>query len=106
MAAKEIKGLIAGQRGEGGSGLGAREPVGETLTEIVSVKRVTDIIAEDRGGGAGADAGDRPGVNVAVARMDQVTRKANAAQTEELVLDGAGAGGSRRRAAGPGGELR
>ena len=66
---------------------------GETLTEIVgSVKRVTDIIAEIAAASQEQTTGIDQ-VNRAVTQMDQVTQ-ANAAQTEELSLDGAGAGGA------------
>jgi methyl-accepting chemotaxis protein-1 (serine sensor receptor) len=83
MAAKEIKGLIQDSvaKVEAGSELVNRS--GETLTEIVgSVKRVTDIIAEIAAASQEQTLGIDQ-VNVAVARMDQVTQ-ANAAQTEEL----------------------
>ncbi len=82
-AAKEIKSLIQNsvQRVENGTSLVNKS--GETLNEIVvSVKRVTDIIAEIAAASKEQLAGIEQ-VNKAVAQMDRVTQ-ANATQTEQV----------------------
>jgi methyl-accepting chemotaxis protein len=82
-AAKEIKGLIQDsvQKVEAGSELVNKS--GETLNEIVvSVKRVTDIIAEIAAASQEQSLGIDQ-VNRAVTEMDHVTQS-NAAQTEGL----------------------
>lgn len=82
-AAKEIKSLIQNsvQRVENGTSLVNKS--GDTLNEIVvSVKRVTDIIAEIAAASKEQLTGIEQ-VNKAVAQMDRVTQ-ANATQTEEV----------------------
>lgn len=82
-AAKEIKSLIQNsvQRVENGTSLVNKS--GETLNEIVvSVKRVTDIIAEIAAASKEQLTGIEQ-VNKAVAQMDRVTQ-ANATQTEQV----------------------
>jgi methyl-accepting chemotaxis protein len=61
-AAKEIKGLIQDSAQKVRAGSALVDTSGKTLEEIVaSVRRVTDIIAGDQRGVAGAVAGHRPG---------------------------------------------
>lgn len=82
-AAKEIKSLIQNsvQRVENGTSLVNKS--GDTLNEIVvSVKRVTDIIAEIAAASKEQLTGIEQ-VNKAVAQMDRVTQ-ANATQTEQV----------------------
>jgi methyl-accepting chemotaxis protein len=82
-AAKEIKTLIQDsvRKVESGSDLVNRS--GQTLTEIVvSVKRVTDIVAEIAAASQEQATGIEQ-VSKAMAQMDQVTSN-NSAQTEEL----------------------
>ena len=82
-AAKEIKGLIQDsvRKVEGGSELVNHS--GQRLEEIVvSVKRVTDLVAEMASAAREQSSGIDQ-VNKAVSQMDQVTQ-ANSAQTEEL----------------------
>ena len=82
-AAKEIKGLIhdSAQKVRAGSAL--VDTSGKTLEEIVvSVRRVTDIIAEISAASQEQSQGIEQ-VNRAVAQMDNVTQS-TAAQTEEV----------------------
>ncbi|HEY4302902.1 MAG TPA: methyl-accepting chemotaxis protein [Gemmatimonadaceae bacterium] len=82
-AAKEIKGLIQDSLKKVENGSSLVNESGKTLSEIVlSVKRVTDIVAEI----AAASKEQATGIdqlNRAVIQMDQVTQQ-NASQTEEL----------------------
>ncbi len=82
-AAKEIKGLIQDSVRKVECGTQLVNESGQTLQEIViSVKRVTDVVAEiaaaSREQSTGIDQ-----VSRAIAQMDQVTQ-GNASQTEEL----------------------
>ena len=81
-AAKEIKGLIGDsvEKVEAGSKLVAQ--AGSTIQEVViSVQRVTDIMAEITAASSEQSAGIEQ-VNQAIAQMDQVTQQ-NAALVEE-----------------------
>ncbi len=83
LAAKEIKGLIQDSVGKVEAGSELVNKSGATLQEIVvSVKRVTDIIAEIAAASREQSIGIEQ-VNRAVTQMDQVVQ-ANAAQTEEM----------------------
>jgi methyl-accepting chemotaxis protein len=82
-AAKEIKGLIHGSAQKVRAGSSLVDTSGKTLEEIVvSVRRVTDIIAEISAASQEQSQGIDQ-VNRAVAQMDNVTQS-TAAQTEEV----------------------
>jgi len=82
-AAKEIKVLIEDSVDKISSGSQLVTKSGETLSEIVvSVKRVTDIIAEISAASREQSSGLEQ-VNKAMTNLDQVTQT-NASQTEEL----------------------
>ncbi|HXJ33511.1 MAG TPA: methyl-accepting chemotaxis protein [Candidatus Eisenbacteria bacterium] len=82
-AAKEIKGLIQDSATKVETGSGLVDTSGRTLEEIVvSVRRVTDIIAEISAASQEQSQGIDQ-VNRAVAQMDNVTQ-ATAAQTEQV----------------------
>jgi methyl-accepting chemotaxis protein len=82
-AAKEIKGLIHGSAQKVRAGSALVDTSGKTLEEIVmSVRRVTDIIAEISAASQEQSQGIDQ-VNRAVAQMDNVTQS-TAAQTEQV----------------------
>jgi methyl-accepting chemotaxis protein len=82
-AAKEIKGLIHGSAQKVRAGSSLVDTSGKTLEEIVvSVRRVTDIIAEISAASQEQSQGIDQ-VNRAVAQMDNVTQS-TAAQTEQV----------------------
>ncbi|MDY3553297.1 methyl-accepting chemotaxis protein [Gemmata sp. JC717] len=82
-AAKEIKSLIQDSVKKVEAGTELVNKSGDTLTEIViSVKRVTDIVAEIAGASKEQSGGIEQ-VNKAVSQMDTVTQR-NASQTEEM----------------------
>ncbi|WP_307727702.1 methyl-accepting chemotaxis protein [Massilia sp. MS-15] len=81
-AAKEIKTLIEDSVGKVDAGSKLVNAAGDTMSEVVvSVKRVTDIMAEITLAGQEQSAGIAQ-VNQAIAQMDQVTQQ-NAALVEE-----------------------
>jgi len=83
LAAKEIKTLIQDSVRKVENGTSLVNQSGRTLDEIVvSVKRVTDIVAEIAAASKEQLAGVEQ-VNKAVAQMDRVTQS-NASQTEEM----------------------
>ncbi|AWM39068.1 Methyl-accepting chemotaxis protein II [Gemmata obscuriglobus] len=82
-AAKEIKSLINDSVKKVDAGTELVNKSGDTLAEIViSVKRVTDIVAEIAGASKEQSGGIEQ-VNKAVSQMDTVTQR-NASQTEEM----------------------
>ena len=81
-AAKEIKQLIADSASKVDSGTKLVDSAGKTMEEIVlSVKRVTDIMAEIASASAEQSAGIQQ-VNLAVTQMDTTTQQ-NAALVEQ-----------------------
>ncbi len=81
-AAKEIKGLIEDSVGKVDSGSKLVDAAGDTMEEIVvSVKRVTDIMAEITAASQEQSSGIEQ-VNQAIVQMDQMTQQ-NAALVEE-----------------------
>ncbi len=81
-AAKEIKALISDSVGKVDSGSKLVASAGQTMEEIViSVKRVTDIMAEISAASQEQSTGIEQ-VNVAVSQMDKITQQ-NAALVEE-----------------------
>ena len=81
-AAKEIKQLIADSASKVDSGTKLVDSAGKTMEEIVlSVKRVTDIMAEIASASAEQSAGIQQ-VNLAVTQMDSTTQQ-NAALVEQ-----------------------
>ncbi|WP_209318473.1 methyl-accepting chemotaxis protein [Falsiroseomonas selenitidurans] len=81
-AAKEIKALISDSVGKVDSGSKLVASAGQTMDEIVvSVKRVTDIMAEISAASQEQSGGIEQ-VNVAVSQMDKITQQ-NAALVEE-----------------------
>jgi methyl-accepting chemotaxis protein len=81
-AAKEIKGLIAASTDKVNTGGSLVDTAGHTMVEVVmSVKKVSDLIAEIAAASEEQDAGIQQ-VNTAVTQMDQVVQQ-NASLVEE-----------------------